>query len=85
MYFSGSGLYVRKIVKSGGEFIMQARKIQLIECKGTSHEIGRQYGEAARDHVLQSMDFMFDSLQRGPFGIPPDKVLVVSGSYIANA
>ncbi len=64
---------------------MQTQKIQLIECSGTSCEIGRQYGEAAKDNILKSLDFMLDSLRRGPFKIQSDEVMKASGRYIANA
>ncbi|UCD45767.1 MAG: hypothetical protein JSV27_04585 [Candidatus Bathyarchaeota archaeon] len=34
----------------------QAKRLEIINCSGTDYEIGRQYGEAARENIVKSID-----------------------------
>jgi isopenicillin-N N-acyltransferase like protein len=64
---------------------MEQNKPEIIECKGTSYEIGRQYGETAKENILKSLDFMFTSLANGLFfQAPKDEVIRVSNKYLGN-
>lgn len=63
---------------------MQQKKPEIIECHGTPYEIGRQYGQAAKKNILKSVNFMFDSLEKGLFKAPKDGVLNTAKNYLEN-
>lgn len=64
--------------------MMQQNKPDIIECCGTPYEIGRQYGEAAKQNIFKSVNFMFVSLENGFFKAPKDRVLNVADKYLEN-
>ena len=37
-------------------YLKQKKRLEIIECSGTDYEIGLQYGEAARENVVRSID-----------------------------
>ncbi|MFZ5451423.1 MAG: C45 family autoproteolytic acyltransferase/hydrolase [Thermodesulfobacteriota bacterium] len=59
---------------------------RLIECRGTAYEIGRQYGDAARDNIHKSLELLLAGLQHGPFRDQADAptVLAAAGKYLEN-
>ncbi|MFO7753603.1 MAG: C45 family autoproteolytic acyltransferase/hydrolase [Desulfobacteraceae bacterium] len=63
---------------------MIQKKPGIIECRGMPYEIGRQYGEAARENIKKSRDFMFSSLKNGMFKASENQVLAVAGKYMDN-
>ncbi len=63
---------------------MNSKQPDVIECHGTPYEIGKQYGEAARDNIIRSKELMFSSLKNGFFKVSEDKVLQVSKKYFEN-
>lgn len=63
---------------------MKQNKLEVIECRGTPYEIGRQYGKAARENIVKSKDLVFSSLKNGIFKIPEQEVRRVSRMYLEN-
>lgn len=63
---------------------MQTIKPEIIECYGTPYEVGRQYGEAAKQNILKSVNFMFVSLENGFFKATRDGVLNTANNYHQN-
>lgn len=41
------------------------KKLQVIECRGTPHEIGQQYGEACRENIKKSLEMNLFGLSTG--------------------
>ena len=63
---------------------MRPNKPDLIKCHGTPYEIGRQYGDAAKSNIFKSVDFMFNSLEKGIFKAPREGVLKAANRYLDN-
>jgi isopenicillin-N N-acyltransferase-like protein len=63
---------------------MTLQQPALIECSGTPYEIGRQYGEAARENILKSHDLFFVSMERGMYKVPRYEVLLAADRYLDN-
>ncbi len=38
------------------KYLKQKKRLKVIECSGTDFEIGRQYGEAAKENIIKSID-----------------------------
>ena len=64
---------------------MEQNKPEIIECQGTSYEIGKQTGEAAKENILKSLNLMYTSLETGLFfQASRDEVISVSNKYYEN-
>lgn len=63
---------------------MQSCRPNIIECNGTSYEMGRQYGEVAKKNIFTSVTFMFESLERGFFKARRNGVLKAANKYLEN-
>ncbi len=59
-------------------------RLQVIECGGTPYEIGRQYGEAAKENVIKSAEIFFSSLENGFYKAAKDRVIYASQRYLNN-
>jgi len=64
---------------------MQQNSIELIECSGTSYEIGQQYGQAAKSNILKSVNLVFNALENGPFKASRSNIFAIAGRYLHNA
>lgn len=59
-------------------------RLQIIECSGSEYEIGRQYGEAARENIRKALSLMFTSMKLMPYQAERDAVTVASQKYREN-
>lgn len=57
------------------------REFRVIECKGTPHEIGRQYGEGCRDSILKSMEINFGIPTSG-YNISQEQLINSAKKYL---
>lgn len=65
---------------------METKQLRLIECSGTPREIGRQYGEAARDHIHKGLELLLDWLRNAPYECRVDREAVITAArqYLPN-
>jgi isopenicillin-N N-acyltransferase like protein len=55
----------------------------VVECRGSFREIGRQYGEACRENLRNSLDFIFRVLTNG-YRTTKEDVMAQAEKYIPN-
>jgi isopenicillin-N N-acyltransferase-like protein len=61
------------------------KRPELLVCQGDSFEMGRQYGEAAREGLVGSLKLLFSILEGEPFNASRDAVMDISRQYQTNA
>lgn len=59
--------------------------LRVIECSGGDYQIGRQYGEAAREDLGRNVAFLFASMERLPHEASQGGVLEASRRYLDGA
>ena len=59
--------------------------LRVIECSGGDYQIGRQYGEAAREDLHRNVAFLFASMARLPHEARRGSVLEASRRYLDGA
>lgn len=59
----------------------QRKRFEIIECSGTSYEIGRQYGKAARKNIIKSIDALINRISFGQKSVK-EEVLANTRKYI---
>lgn len=64
---------------------MKRNNIEIIECSGTSYEIGQQYGQAAKSNILESVNLVFNALENGPFKASRNNIFAIADQYLRNA
>ncbi|RYD05541.1 hypothetical protein N752_09350 [Desulforamulus aquiferis] len=57
------------------------KKFSIIECKGTSYQIGQQWGEACRENIRYSFDFNIGTIANG-YKTPRANVIAVANKYL---
>ena len=57
------------------------REFRVIECKGTPHEIGWQYGEGCRDSILKSLEINFGIPTSG-YNISQEQLINSAKKYL---
>ncbi|QJT08485.1 C45 family autoproteolytic acyltransferase/hydolase [Oceanidesulfovibrio marinus] len=65
---------------------MTMKRLRLLECSGTPAEIGRQYGEAAREDIRKGLDMLMSWLEHAPYQCRVDRetVCAAAGKYLPN-
>jgi isopenicillin-N N-acyltransferase like protein len=65
---------------------MTGKQLRLTECSGTSYEIGRHYGEAAREGIFKGLDLLLAWLGSAPYQARVDREAVLSAAakYLPN-
>ncbi len=64
---------------------MTNRNIQpVIECSGSDYDIGRQYGEQARDNLRKALALMYKSMKLMPYQAERNAVEGASRKYLDN-
>lgn len=65
---------------------MTMKRLRLLECGGSPAEIGRQYGEAARENIRKGLDMLMAWLEHAPYPCRVDRasVCAAAGKYLPN-
>ena len=58
--------------------------LHIIECGGSEYEIGRQYGEQARDSLQSAVGLMYRSMQLMPYQAGQEAVSRAANRYLEN-
>lgn len=58
--------------------------LPVIECSGSEYEIGRQYGEQARDNLQRAVSLMYTGMEHMPYKAGKDAVLRAAQKYLSN-
>jgi len=58
--------------------------LRIIECSGSEYEIGRQYGEQARDNIAKAVSLMFGSLKLMPYRAERCKAIMAAKDFEPN-
>ena len=58
------------------------KRFEVIECRGTAREIGRQYGQAARGNILKSIDLLVNANVDPAYKASKAEVLANSRKYL---
>ncbi len=58
--------------------------LSVIECSGSEYEIGRQYGEQAREKLRKAAALMFKSMKLMPYQAERDAVTMAARKYLDN-
>ncbi len=59
----------------------KAERLDIIECRGTPYEIGRQWGEGCREHLRASVDGLYAGIAQGPFRAEKEAVRSAAGRF----
>lgn len=59
----------------------KVQRLEVIECSGSSYEIGKQYGEAAKGNILKSIDTLMARIASGD-NATKDKVFFNTRKYL---
>lgn len=60
----------------------QKKRLSVIECSGTDYEIGRQYGEAAQENIIKSINDLMERI-KSFHNASKEKVLLHTRKYLS--
>jgi isopenicillin-N N-acyltransferase-like protein len=58
--------------------------LRVIECSGSEYEIGRQYGEQARDNLRKALNLLFTTMKLMPYKAERPSVTIAARRYLEN-
>ncbi|WP_257460579.1 C45 family autoproteolytic acyltransferase/hydolase [Archangium lipolyticum] len=58
--------------------------LRVIECRGTPRQIGQQWGEASRENLRASAEYLFQTMALGPLKAPREDVMRAALKLEAN-
>ncbi len=58
--------------------------LPVIECRGSEYEIGRQYGEQARENLRKASELLYRTMQLMPYRAGRDSVVPAARKYLEN-
>jgi isopenicillin-N N-acyltransferase-like protein len=64
---------------------METNELQVVECSGTSYEIGRHYGENRTTSIRKASELFFGALLRSPFKASKDEVKAKARKAFLNS
>ena len=60
------------------------KRFEIIECSGTPYEIGKQYGQAAKENIIKSIDQVVEKIN-SVVKTSPAKILANTKKYLPLA